>query len=278
MERDLIYDIGMHRGEDTAFYLAMGYRVVGVEADPEHARFCQERFSAAIADGRVTIVEGAISNTGEPTVRFYRHPSVSVWGTTDTAWAERGLGQSEILEVPTIRLVEWLARTGTPYYMKIDVEGADIYCVEALRDLEVAPAYVSLESSQENMATIGEELDALAALGYDRFAVVQQANLPGRVIESTTIDGCPLRYQLEEHTSGPFGSDIGPWLTREQALARYRRVIPLYHFFDSRFFRTRLGRGLRGHGQRLLHLPMPGWFDTHAGHSSGAGARVAGGR
>jgi hypothetical protein len=28
--RDLIFDLGMHRGEDTDFYLHMGYRVVGI--------------------------------------------------------------------------------------------------------------------------------------------------------------------------------------------------------------------------------------------------------
>jgi hypothetical protein len=32
--RGLIFDIGMHDGSDTAFYLHQGYAVVGVEADP----------------------------------------------------------------------------------------------------------------------------------------------------------------------------------------------------------------------------------------------------
>ncbi len=27
---DLIYDVGMHDGEDTAYYLARGYRVVAI--------------------------------------------------------------------------------------------------------------------------------------------------------------------------------------------------------------------------------------------------------
>ena len=31
---DLIYDIGQHTGEDTAFYLGKGFRVVAVEANP----------------------------------------------------------------------------------------------------------------------------------------------------------------------------------------------------------------------------------------------------
>jgi hypothetical protein len=30
---ELIYDIGMHEGEDSKFYLLKGFRVVAVEAD-----------------------------------------------------------------------------------------------------------------------------------------------------------------------------------------------------------------------------------------------------
>ena len=37
MKRDLIYDIGMNNGDDTAFYLIRGYRVLAIEANPELA-------------------------------------------------------------------------------------------------------------------------------------------------------------------------------------------------------------------------------------------------
>jgi hypothetical protein len=32
---DLIYDIGMHQGEDTEFYLQKGFNVIAFEADPD---------------------------------------------------------------------------------------------------------------------------------------------------------------------------------------------------------------------------------------------------
>ena len=35
MQKDLIYDVGFHRGEDTEFYLAKGFKVVAIEAHPE---------------------------------------------------------------------------------------------------------------------------------------------------------------------------------------------------------------------------------------------------
>jgi len=36
--RDLIFDIGANNGDDTAFYLKKGFRVVAIEADPALAQ------------------------------------------------------------------------------------------------------------------------------------------------------------------------------------------------------------------------------------------------
>ena len=34
MEKNLIYDVGMSNGDDTAYYLHRGFRVVAIEANP----------------------------------------------------------------------------------------------------------------------------------------------------------------------------------------------------------------------------------------------------
>jgi hypothetical protein len=59
MVPDLIYDIGMHNGNDTAYYLFRGFRVVGVEANPLLVEQVRERFAAEIASNRLTVL-----NTG----------------------------------------------------------------------------------------------------------------------------------------------------------------------------------------------------------------------
>jgi hypothetical protein len=94
---DLVFDVGMHLGEDSAYYLAKGYRVVAVEANPELADAGRRRFDREISAGRLTIVEGAIADTDRPTITFYRHPTESVWGTADPDWAGRNahMGESE---------------------------------------------------------------------------------------------------------------------------------------------------------------------------------------
>ena len=34
IHNDLIFDLGFHNGDDTAYYLERGYRVLGVDANP----------------------------------------------------------------------------------------------------------------------------------------------------------------------------------------------------------------------------------------------------
>lgn len=173
---DLIYDVGLHEGEDAAFYLALGYRVVGFEADPDLAERCRLRFKAELSSGQFSLVEGAIDASPGGTVTFYRHAAQSVWGTTDEAWARRNLalGESIPLQVPAVDFAACLTETGTPHYMKVDIEGADWLCFGALESLAHRPAYVSLESTKTDFDALTAELDALGDLGYDRFAVVQQ--------------------------------------------------------------------------------------------------------
>jgi 16S rRNA A1518/A1519 N6-dimethyltransferase RsmA/KsgA/DIM1 with predicted DNA glycosylase/AP lyase activity len=84
MKHDLVFDLGMHKGEDTAFYLKKGFRIVGVEANPELAEFCRKRFAAEVVSGSVKIIEGAVVNKdtiSKGTVTFYKNVGESEWGT-----------------------------------------------------------------------------------------------------------------------------------------------------------------------------------------------------
>lgn len=264
---DLIYDVGMHKGEDSAYYLALGYRVVGIEANPSLASDCRERFSTAIDLGRLTVIEGAITDSDASTVKFYVHP-LSVWGTTYRSWVARNeaIAPSEEIEVATIRFADVLREHGMPHFLKIDIEGGDRVCLRELFDFRDRPRYVSIEAEQRDWAGLEHEFDTLTRLGCEQFAIVQQATIPGRSITTRGLNGKPVRYQFEADASGPFGDDVGPWLDRNTALARYRRV-----FVEQRLFgpgslvrRTKLGRGLRSRAERLLDYPLPGWYDTHA--------------
>ena len=60
---NLIYDVGLHHGEDTAFYLKKVFRVVAFEACPRLGGNGRAMPAEAARDRRVTIVESAIIST-----------------------------------------------------------------------------------------------------------------------------------------------------------------------------------------------------------------------
>jgi FkbM family methyltransferase len=258
----------MHRGHDSAFYLAKGYRVVAFEADPDHVAHAHERFAPEIAAGQMTIVAGAVTADGHGTVRFFRHSLDDAWGTVDETWVARNStrGESEAIEVPATDFAETLREHGIPWYMKIDIEGTDRVCLESLRQFDERPRYLSIESEKARWATLLEEFDLLESLGYGRFAVVQQQGMDQREIVTTRLDGSPLTYRFEEISSGPFGDDLGDaWGDRATAEAAYCRIFRDYRRFgdDSLMNRTRPTRVLRRALSTVLGRPLPGWYDTH---------------
>ncbi|MBK9767730.1 MAG: FkbM family methyltransferase [Chloracidobacterium sp.] len=136
----LIFDVGLHHGQDTDHYLKKGFRVVAFEADPTNAQFCRDRFAAAIADRRLTIVEGAIAETYAQSdsgrvVKFYRNENHTLWGSTSEDWAVRNevLGTTnEIISVPAIDFTEQIERFGVPHYLKADIVGSEVICLRAM--------------------------------------------------------------------------------------------------------------------------------------------------
>lgn len=273
---DLIYDVGMHKGEDTAFYLEKGFRVVGVEAKPALVAHCRQRFADEVGNGQLTIVEGAIvgpDHRGD-TVSFYRNDSLSVWGTISGAWAARNetLGApSSVIELPAIDFRDCLERHGVPHYLKVDIEGADLVCVSALEAFEARPSYLSIEAEKVSFRRLEAEVRTLASLGYACFKAVQQLTVQAAVEPNPALEGRYSHHRLEEECSGLFGRELpGAWRDVEQILADYRRIFARYEWLgdDGRLKRTWPGRA----ALRLLEmLPgdwSPGWYDTHAKHAS----------
>jgi FkbM family methyltransferase len=252
VEEDLIFDVGMHRGQDTARYLDMGFRVVAFEANSDLAEECRSRFETAIEAGRLTIVEGAIAVPGVSRVTFYKplltEPlDLTLMGSTDPRWLRSKVGRTPVAEVavPAVDFAASIARFGMPVYMKIDIEGADRLCLEGLTGFDEAPRWLSLEAEREHLGLLRIEFDLLERLGYDSFMAIPQE-----------ID--------EVRASGPFGDDLtGEWLPRD-AVERFYR-----HAFRRRRLSERLDRR---HSGRILRTVFPRFhrfFDTHAKRCSG---------
>lgn len=280
---DLIYDVGMHRGEDTDFYLKKGFRVVGFEADPDFASHCRARFAAALAAGQLVIVEGAIVEeatlaAGAKTVRFYKNLDSSVWGTGHKSWDERNkaLGtRSVTLEVPVISFRECLLQHGVPHYMKVDIEGADLICIGALLHFTERPDYLSLESEKVSFDKLLEEFRLLEQLGYTEFQAVQQSTIASQTIPpSPAREGRYVTHSFPYGSSGLFGRELPDfWQSRDVILRRYRIIFLGYRLLGDRslLLKYRLGRAILYILVRTLGRDIPGWYDTHARLGATAG-------
>jgi FkbM family methyltransferase len=243
-ERDLIFDIGAHCGDDSAYYLHKGFRVVAVEANPSSAMLLRERFATEIAAGRLCLVEMAIAaSDGE--ARFWICDDLPGWSSFDRAIASYRGARHHSIRVPTCRFSSLLGRFGTPFYCKIDIEGSDILCLEGITE-STKPQFVSVELPTNGSAP-KEELtwllmDRLETLAYSRFKVISQvtfrqpvgpllalkARLPAAI--SLRITGIDRRLRrladdgwiFGEDSSGPFANDTpGAWLKAPEA----RRLI-----------------------------------------------------
>lgn len=266
---DLIFDVGFHRGEDTAFYLAKGFSVVAVEANPDLAEKGLDRFADAVEQGRLVLVHAAVAPTPGP-VTFYANEHTD-WGTTDPEWAARNTTQygsppSATMTVPGVTFGSLLDEHGVPHYLKVDIEGADLLCLEALRDHDARPSYVSIESDKRRWRGVVREFDLLRELGYRRFKVVNQEKVPSQAVPTPAAVGRDTEWTFPMGASGLFGDEApGRWLGRRAALLRYAAVHVRYRLYgDYGVFRFRPGpRGYPARGLQKIFGP-PAWYDTHA--------------
>lgn len=165
----LVFDIGMYDGADTRYFLDLGFRVVAVEANPDLVDIARENFSAELGSGQLLIVDAAIA---------------SGCGGIDLAICADDLGAStlftqriahrrtaRICHVRSILFADLLAEFGTPYHLKIDIEGADRLCVLSL-DPEHRPDYLSFEVDD----SLGELIDHAERIGYRHFKLIGQCS------------------------------------------------------------------------------------------------------
>jgi FkbM family methyltransferase len=264
MQSDLIFDVGLHTGEDSAFYLKKGFRVIAVEADPGLCDAAMQRFAEAIDSGKMIVVNKALARDVGP-VTFYRNLDKSVWGTLAPEWVDRNdrlFGtRIEPITVEATTTSALIDEYGTPYYIKIDIEGLDMVGVEGLETVQDRPRYVSIESDRDSLNAIRREFGTLTALGYDRFKIVNQGRVPRQKPPKPPREGKFADHQFELGASGLFGEEApGRWLSMEEAINAYRPILLKHALMgDDPLLRGRWGRGV------LYRMGIrASWHDTHA--------------
>ena len=275
IQRDLIFDAGLHTGEDTAYYLKRGFRVVGIDANPQLIENARSKFKTQLRNRKLILLNYALSERDNQIVSFYlcNNPALSSLKRSMTVrghWCNAGS-----VTVETRKLSTLIEEYGLPYYCKIDVEGYDEVCLKTLAELDYCPPWISTEAeSSESLESSDTEalgtLHLLTKLGYRKFKLVDQATLtvldPGVKFYMNTCGrlsffkenwakvhrGILRRYLLSRFgfgfplgASGSFGDELSSeWLDYESAKATL-----LYHRRD--YFKS-----------TPKHLGL--WCDWHA--------------
>lgn len=211
MNRNLIYDLGFHVGQDTEFYLKKGFRVIAVEANPMLVREGEARFSEEIKSGQLTLLNVGIGDkTG--TFPFYVNKELSHWSSFDFKIGTQR-GEYDVIEVEMTPLVELFMRYGIPYYLKIDIEGMDFIALQSLHYIADRPQYVSIENGPPFM------LRELVNLGYTQFKFINQKSVPEMQLQQPAREGFDIFWKFPFGASGPFGEDTpGKWLAESEVL------------------------------------------------------------
>eukprot|EP00451_Oxyrrhis_marina_P002937 CAMPEP_0204271126 /NCGR_PEP_ID=MMETSP0468-20130131/19281_1 /ASSEMBLY_ACC=CAM_ASM_000383 /TAXON_ID=2969 /ORGANISM="Oxyrrhis marina" /LENGTH=312 /DNA_ID=CAMNT_0051246743 /DNA_START=97 /DNA_END=1035 /DNA_ORIENTATION=- len=190
-----VFDFGFFDGADSRYYMTSGFCVVGVEADATLVADATSTFQTELTTGQLRLVNVAIALRDEDAdteQTFFENHCTKEWNSFLPTVGCRSCAAPHHMDeasctrhqVTTVSCASIFAQFGVPVYLKLDVEGAETGCFEALSKLAVRPSYLSVE------ATGAEYVDAISRLGYPFFKLVRQDRL-------ASLDG--------KSTSGPFG-------------------------------------------------------------------------
>jgi len=212
----------MNNGDDSAYYLAKGFGVVGIDANPQSCASCEARFASEIALGFMTVVNlGIGANPGDED--FFVNPGKDRISTflpekfADKEWAPKDWQR---VTVRVERLSSIIGKYGPPHFVKLDIEHLDNAALLDLHAAAIRPPYLSAEAHSVDVHS------SLCGMGYQKFKVVSGFEVADRFsnISISHVDGTRLPYRFEYEASGPFGDDLpGPWLGADAALAELQQ-------------------------------------------------------
>jgi FkbM family methyltransferase len=232
------------------------HRVVAVDANPVMVEKARLRFAREIQDRRLTLLNVGISNApGTATFWVSDH---SDWSSFDRTIASRDGSGHRSIPVSVVPFAQLVAEYGVPHYLKIDIEGNDRLCVEALKG-STLPKYISVESEcvGDSVALSDEAaaamLRSLRDVGYRRFKLVDQdkgwlsvrsnaaARFCMRLVNSAAYGRLRVRglcaiarrftdsariaslgFDFPLGSTGPWGDEVpGDWMPFETAMSVY---------------------------------------------------------
>lgn len=169
-EGDLIFDVGANQGYKTDIFLRLGAKVVAVEPDGISQETLKEKFlSHRLKKKPLVIVGNAVSDKSSVTTMWIETPG-SAKNTLSKKWAEtlkdddKRFGHKVAFEhwkeVETVSVEQLISTHGTPFFLKIDVEGHEL---SVLRGMQRTVPFLSFEVNLPEFKPEG--LECIQVLG-----------------------------------------------------------------------------------------------------------------
>jgi FkbM family methyltransferase len=179
---DTIFDVGANLGHKTNIFLRLGAKVIAIDPDPTNASILEQSFLRyRLSRKPVTIVSKAVSDRSAVATLYLDEPG-SAKNTLSTKWVDtlrhdserfgHSMNFGETRQVSTTTLEDLIKTHGTPFYIKIDVEGHE---PEVLQGLRRPVPWISFEVNLPEFRSEGlrciEILRALSPSGRFNYVV-----------------------------------------------------------------------------------------------------------
>jgi FkbM family methyltransferase len=215
IKQDTIFDIGMHHGNDTDFYLRKGFKVVAVEANPVLVDKCRERFQSFEDTGQL-VIENVGIGEAEGSFPFYINLDNDEWSSFNVHRGTRHGSKYDVKDIRCVTTASLFQKHGMPYFLKIDIEGLDWLPVSALHDFSVRPSYISVEDNSF------QSLIQLHNAGVKSYKFVDQVDKWNMLPPNPALEGAFVATRFGAATSGLFGRELpGDWLPLDAAAKFY---------------------------------------------------------
>jgi len=180
---NLVFDFGFYNGADSRAYLGAGLNVVAIEADPTLVAAAKNDAQLLnwMNSGQLKLMNTAIApSSAQPWTKFYMNKCTQEWNSFYSSIGCRKCTPPHVetpgheacteVTVTSSTCAQVLQQFGVPQYFKLDIEGAESGCYDALGLLPamVRPMFISGEVGDTAI------IETFYNLGYKSFKLVQQ--------------------------------------------------------------------------------------------------------
>ena len=214
--KGLILDVGLHEGHDSSMYLRHNYKVIAVEA--RMYPITHPVLLEGLSNNLFYVHHSAIANESGKHLTFY-----TPRGHTELASLHKSTcrhTQCHTHAVKTITCADMLnAQDMHVFLLKVDIEGADLACIETLRQVipSKLPKYVAVEDNKA--------IHTLVNIGYSKFKLVAGIEMSSCMITNTGSAGNVAKNEV-----GGLPEVCINAITRTTKWSSFKRTVSYRHY------------------------------------------------